>query len=89
MKNKTFQEAKELYDKQSALETYRNKLYMVRGICKYCKEVTINYTSGKFNTRAEVTLKREASDFIQEMVIKEIDRVTLDIDKLKEEFNNL
>jgi hypothetical protein len=62
---------------------------MVRGICKYCKEVTINYTSGKFNTRAEVTLKREASDFIQEMVIKEIDRVTLDIDKLKEEFNNL
>lgn len=91
MKNETFQQAKKLNDQIDELSAYVNKLYHAKGGCKGCKTVTIKYVVGQFNREeaCEVTLKTEASDFIEEMIKKEINRIVEERDKLQNEFDNL
>ena len=89
MKNETFQQAKKLNDQIDELSSYLNKLYHAKGGCKGCKTVTIEYVVGQFNREHEVTLKTEASDFIEEMIKKEINRIIEERGKLQDEFDNL
>jgi hypothetical protein len=89
MENKVFYEAKELNEKIDLLSSYKNKLYQARGGCKGCKSFTIEYTIGQYNTKKEVILRREASEFIDEMIKKEIDRVAIEISELETKFSEL
>lgn len=89
MKNETFYQAKKLNDQIDELSAYLNKLYHAKGGCKGCKTVTIKYIVGQFNRECEVTLKTEASDFIEEMIKKEINRIIEERDELQNEFDNL
>lgn len=89
MENKVFHEAKELNEKINLLSTYKNKLQQARGGCKGCKSFTIEYTIGQYNSKREVILQNEASEFINEMINKEIDRVTIEIKELETQFDKL
>jgi len=89
MKNETFQQAKKLNDQIDELSAYLNELYHSKGGCKGCKTVTIKYVVGQFNRECEVTLKTEASDFIEEMIKKEINRIIEERGKLQDEFDNI
>jgi hypothetical protein len=89
MENKVFHEAKELNEKINILSTYKNKLQHARGGCKGCKSFTIEYTIGQYNAKREVILRNEASEFIDEMISKEIDRVTIEIKELETQFDKL
>jgi hypothetical protein len=89
MENKVFHEAKELNEKIDLLSSYKNKLYHAKGGCKGCKSFTIEYTIGQYNAKREVILRNEASEFINEMISKEIDRVGLEIEELENKFKEL
>lgn len=88
MKNETFQQAKKLNDQIDKLSAYLNKLYHAKGGGKF-KEVKITYHVGQHDTKCEIILSPEASDFIEEMIKKEICRIIEKRDKLQNEFNNL
>ena len=89
MENKIFYEAKELNEKINLLSTYKNKLHQTKGGCKGCKSFTIEYTIGQYNAKREVILRNEASEFINEMINKEIDRVAIEIEELETKFKEL
>lgn len=89
MENKIFYEAKELNEKINLLSTYKNKLHQTKGGCKGCKSFTIEYTIGQYNAKREVILRNEASEFINEMISKEIDRVAIEIEELQTQFDKL
>jgi hypothetical protein len=89
MENKVFHEAKELNEKIDLLSSYKNKLYHAKGGCKGCKSFTIEYTIGQYNAKREVILRNEASEFINEMISKEIDRVAIEIEELETKFKEL
>jgi hypothetical protein len=89
MENKVFHEAKELNEKIDLLSSYKNKLYHAKGGCKGCKSFTIEYTIGQYNAKREVILRNEASDFIDELLSKEIDRVAIEIKELENKFKEL
>jgi hypothetical protein len=88
MKNETFQQAKKLNDQIDELSAYLNKLYHAKGGCQI-KEVKITYHVGQYDTKCEVILSPEASDFIEEMIKKEINRIIEKRDKLQNEFDSL
>jgi predicted transcriptional regulator len=88
MKNETFYKAKKINDKIDNLSNYLNKLYHSKGKDNV-KEVKITYHVGQYNEKCEVILPPEASVLIKEMLLKEIDRVIEERDKLQDEFNNL
>ncbi len=88
MKNETFYQARKLNDQIDELSAYLNKLYHAKGGGKF-KEVKITYHVGQYDTKCEVVLKNEASDFIEEMIKKEINRIIEERDKLQNEFDNL
>jgi hypothetical protein len=88
MENKTFQQAKKLNDQIDELSAYLNKLYHAKGDYKV-KEVKITYHVGQYDTKCEVALKPEASDFIEEMIKKEINRIVEERSKLQDEFDKL
>ncbi len=88
MENETFQKARKLNDQIDELSAYLNKLYHVKGSSKF-KEVKITYHVGQHDTKCEVILSPEASDFIEGMLLKEICRIIEKRDKLQNEFNSL
>ena len=88
MKNETFYQAKKLNDQIDGITTYLNKLYHAKGKGNI-KEVKITYHAGQYDTKCEVILSPEASDFIEEILLKEICRIVEKRDKLQNEFNNL
>lgn len=88
MKHETFQQAKKLNDQIDELSAYLNKLYHAKGDYQI-KEVKITYYVGQYDTKCEVILKNEASDFIEEMIKKEINRIVEERSKLQNEFDNL
>lgn len=88
MKNETFQQAKKLNDQIDKLSSYLNKLYHAKGGGKF-KEVKITYHVGPHDTKCEVILSPEASDFVEGMLLKEICRIIEKRNKLQNEFDNL
>jgi hypothetical protein len=88
MENETFQQARKLNDQIDELSAYLNKLYHAKGDYQI-KEVKITYHVGQYDTKCEVILSPEASDFIEEMIKKEINRIVEERDKLQNKFNNL
>ena len=81
-----FYEAEKLQKEIDSAHNYRNKLYWARGSKSTC---TIKYFRTSIEHTHEVHLESEAKDFIYEMLNKEIDRVTLKIKELREQFDNL
>lgn len=88
MKNEIFQQAKKLNDQIDKLSSYLNKLYHAKGGGKF-KEVKITYHVGPHDTKCEVILSPESSDFVEGMLLKEICRIIEKRGKLQDEFDSL
>jgi hypothetical protein len=85
MKNDVFTKAKELKEKYDSLQTYRNKLYNAKG--NSLSKITLDYTVGPHNRRGELYFKNRS--LMQEAIEKEIELVTVEIEELQKQFDEL
>ena len=85
MKNDVFNKAKELKEKYDSLQTYRNKLQHAKG-CSLSK-ITLDYTVGPHNRRGELYFRNRS--LMNEAIEKEIELVTVEIEELQKQFDEL
>ena len=86
MELEKFERAKRIKEKLDNLERQKRKLESAFKSCAL--SVTIEFTHpGAFIRKDEVSFKNK--DTIKEMISKELDRVTKEIDLVKEEFEKV
>jgi hypothetical protein len=85
MKNDVFNKAKELKQEYTKLDEYRNKLYHAKG-CGLA-HVRLEFSVGSFNRPSEMYFKN--IDLIREAIEKEIELVTVELDVLQKQFDEL
>jgi hypothetical protein len=85
MKNDVFNLAKNLKDQYDKLYEYRNKLHHAKG-CSLGR-VTLEFTVGPYNREGELYFKN--IDLIREAIEKEIELVTVELDALQKQFDEL
>jgi hypothetical protein len=85
MKNDVFNKAKELKQEYDKLYEYRNKLHHAKG-CGLV-EVRLGFSIGGFNRPSEMYFKN--IDLIKEAIEKEIELVTVELDVLQKQFDEL
>jgi len=85
MDNKVFEEAKKLKEQYDRLYEYRRKLQHAKG-CGLNK-VYLEYTVGPFNTPCDIYFKNR--DLMREAIEKEIELVTVELDELQKQFDEL
>jgi hypothetical protein len=85
MKNDVFNLAKNLKEQYDKLYEYRNKLFHAKG-CSLSR-VQLEAHVGVYNTPMELYFKN--LDLIREAIEKEIELVTVELDELQEQFDNL
>jgi hypothetical protein len=85
MKNDVFNKAKELKQEYDKLYEYRNKLYHVKG-CGL-EQIKLEFSVGTFNRPSEMYFKN--IDLIKEAIEKEIELVTVELDVLQKQFDEL
>jgi chaperonin cofactor prefoldin len=85
MELEKFNQAKELQDKIETLETRYNTLrYVLKSACHI--GVKIEYGSGVFGGKKEVYLKNIN---VRELIEKEINEISVEVEELKQEFQKL
>jgi hypothetical protein len=85
MKNDVFNLAKNLKDQYDKLYEYRRKLQHAKG-CSLGR-VTLEFTVGPYNRADELYFKN--IDLINEAIEKEIELVTVELDTLQKQFDEL
>jgi hypothetical protein len=85
MKNDIFNQAKELKEKYNALYTYRNKLSHAKG-CSL-SEIKLEYTVGPYNRKDDLYFRNKG--LMNEAIEKEIELVTIELDELQKQFDEL
>jgi hypothetical protein len=85
MKNDVFNLAKNLKDQYDKLYEYRNKLHAAKG-CSLSK-IKLEFTVGVYNRQNELYFKN--MDLMKEAIEKEMELVTVELDQLQEQFDNL
>jgi len=86
MEIEKFVQATKVKDKLDTLERQKHKLESALKSCSL--GVTIKFThTGVFPRKDEVSVYTK--EFIKELVSKELDRLNLEIDLVKEEFENI
>ncbi len=86
MEIEKFEQATKVKDKLDTLERQKHKLESALKSCSL--GVTIGFThSGTFPRKDEVSVYTK--EFIKELVSKELDRLSLEIGLVKEEFENI
>jgi len=85
MKNDLFNKAKDLKHQYDQLYSYRNSLYEAKG-CSLGR-VKLEFTIGPFNKPSELYFKN--IDLIREAVEKEISLVTVELEELQKQFDEL
>lgn len=85
MKHDVFTKAKELKEKYDSLQIYRNKLQHTKG--NSLSKITLDYTVGPYNRREELYFKNMS--LMQEAIEKEIELVTVEIEELQKQFDEL
>ena len=85
MKNDVFNLAKNLKDQYDKLYEYRRKLQHAKG-CGL-NRVQLEVYVGTYSKPMELYFKN--MDLIREAIAKEIELVTLELDQLQEQFDNL
>jgi hypothetical protein len=85
MTNEMFEQAKKLKEQYDRLYEYRKKLFHAKG-CGLNKAY-LEFTVGPFNTPCDVYFKNLG--LIREAIEKEIELVTVELDELQKQFDNL
>ncbi len=85
MKHDVFTKAKELKEKYDSLQIYRNKLQHAKG--NSLSKITLDYTVGHYNRREELYFKNMS--LMQEAIEKERELVTVEIEELQKQFDEL
>jgi hypothetical protein len=85
MKNDVFNLAKNLKEQYDRLYEYRRKLQHAKG-CGL-NTVYLEYTVGPFNTPCDIYFKNR--DLMREAIEKEIELVTVELDELQKQFDEL
>ena len=85
MKNDLFNKAKELKQEHDKLYEYRNKLHHAKG--RSLVNVKLEFTVGVYNRANELYFKN--IDLINEAIEKEIELVTVELDALQKQFDEL
>jgi uncharacterized protein (DUF342 family) len=86
MELEKFNQAKELQDKIETLETRCDTLrYVLKRSCHI--RVKIEYSSGSFGGKKEIYLKSIPN--VRELIEKEINEISVEVENLKQEFQKL
>jgi hypothetical protein len=85
MENDLFNKAKELKKEYDKLYQYRNNLHHAKG-CGL-GSVKLEFTVGSYNREGELYFKN--IDLIREAIEKEIELVTVELDTLQKQFDEL
>jgi hypothetical protein len=85
MDNNIFYKAQELKEKYNELYTYRNKLYLAKG-CSL-SGVKLEFTVGQYNRESEFYFRNK--ELMQETIEKEIELLTIELDELQKQFDEL
>lgn len=85
MENDIYNKAKDLKEKYDNLYNYRNKLHHAKG-CSL-SNTKLEFTTGVHNRPNELYFRNRK--LMQETIEKEIELVTVELDQLQEQFNNL
>jgi DNA-binding protein YbaB len=86
MELEKFNQAKELQDKIDKLKQKYHKLSYAKKSCGF--KVTVEYNVGSFGKKDVVYLSN-IKDNIREMIEREIRDISVEIENLEEEFNNI
>jgi len=85
MEDNIFNKAKELKEKYNSLYTYRNKLHHAKG-CNLSK-IKLEFRVGPHNIVDDLYFRNES--IMQEAIEKEIELVTVELEELQKQFDEL
>ena len=85
MKHDMFTKAKELKEKYDSLQTYRNKLHHAKG--NSLSKIKLHYSFGPYSGKGELYFRNRS--LMQEAIEKEIELVTVEMEELQKQFDEL
>lgn len=86
MELEKFEQAKKVKDRLDILEIQKSKLERALKSCSLGATIVYS-TGGEFRNKGEVSLWNK--EFIKEMISKELERLSEEMDSIKKEFENI